>query len=142
MSVPSGSSHDCWNLTPNCARLLRAFPNQNAVYETKIDGVNLGAANQDYGIMLFQNPTNYFRFEFWNGGAGTYVRAYRVVNGSGVLPPSISTASPVTLGASNTLRVTKNGNTFSLEYKIDGGPYIPAGSFTQAGFTVNQAGCS
>jgi hypothetical protein len=63
-----------------------------------------------------------------------------VVNGSGVLPPSISTASPVTLGAANSLRVTKNGNTFTLEYKIDGGPYIPAGSFTQAGFTVNQAG--
>ena len=124
---------------PNCARC--SAPSRTRTRSTgRRSTARTSARRTRTTASLFQNATNYFRFEFWNGGSGTYVRAYRVVNGSGVLPPSISTASPVTLGAANSLRVTKNGNTFTLEYKIDGGPYIPAGSFTQAGFTVNQAG--
>jgi hypothetical protein len=90
--------------------------------------------------MLFQNATNFMRFEFWNGGAGTYVRAYKVIGGAGFLPPSITTAAPVALGAANSLRVTKSGNTFTLEYKIDGGGYVNVGSLTQAGFTIAQTG--
>src|SRR3989344_9156219 len=41
INVPASSSHDCWTGLSNCARMLRAASNDNAVYETKIDGQSI-----------------------------------------------------------------------------------------------------
>ena len=110
------------------------------MFETKIDGAGLAASNHDYGILLVQNPSNFLRFEYWSGGSGVYVRAYRVINGHGVLPAELSTPAPVAVGASNALRVTKNNYAFTLQYKIDDEEWETVGTFQQIGFTLGEAG--
>jgi hypothetical protein len=137
VSVPAGSGHDCWNTTLGCARMLRSVSNTDASYETKIDGVNIGAAAQTYGIFLQQDDANFLRFEFWTNGSGVRPAAWKNIGGIG----SNAIYGPViTLGSSNYLRVTRTGSTFQLDYSTNGATWVTAGSFTQAGFSVNKAG--
>jgi hypothetical protein len=137
VSVPAGSGHDCWNTALNCARLLRSVSNTDASYETKIDGVNIGAKFQTYGIFLQQDNANFLRFEFWTNGSGVRPAAWRNIGGIG----STAIYGPViTLGSSNYLRVTRTGSTFQLNYSTNGTTWVTAGSFTQAGFSVKKAG--
>ncbi len=137
IGVPAGSGHDCWGSTlTTCARMLRSVNNGNATYETKIDGVNINTDYQAYGIMLYQDSSNFMRFEYMAVGSQIYVDAYITISGSG----SQAIAGPgVTLGASNYLRVTRSNNSFKLEYSGDGVSWKTAGTFSQA-FTVNKAG--
>ncbi|MBI1936260.1 VCBS repeat-containing protein [Candidatus Woesearchaeota archaeon] len=137
VNVPAGSTHDCWPGTSNCVRMLRSVNNADAVYETKIDGVNIGASYQTYGIMLSQDSANYLRFEFWNGGSGAQPSVWRIIGGSG---SNVILAPATTLGSSNYIRVTRTGSVFQLDYSTNGMTWTTAGSFTQSGFTVNQAG--
>lgn len=136
ISNPSGQAHDCWWNT-NCSRLMHAVANTDHTFETKIDGINLNAATQSYGILLWQDSTHFIRFEFWTDGKGVRPAAW-TVNGSSkaqaIMGPVIS------MGSSNSLRVTRIGNKFTLQYSTNGGgTWQTAGSFTQT-ITVAQAG--
>jgi PKD repeat protein len=137
MNVPAGSDHNCWNTTLGCPRMLRSVSNTDGIYETKIDGVNIGTAAQTYGIFLQQDDANFLRFEFWTNGSGVRPAAWKNIGGIG----SNAIYGPViTLGSSNYLRVTRTGSTFQLDYSTNGTTWVTAGSFTQAGFSVNKAG--
>jgi hypothetical protein len=116
---------------------MRAVDNTDAVYETKIDGNKISGSSQTYGIMLWQDSSHYLRFEFWSYNGRVYPAAWQVIGtaSSGVLKgPSLS------LGTANSLRVTRQGNTYTLEYSTNGGTsWKSAGSFS-VGLTVKQAG--
>ncbi len=139
ISVPSGSVHDCWEIAyDSCARMLRLVTDGDAVYETKIDGLNISTAYQAYGIFISQDPSNFLRLEYWTIGGGVFVDAWQTIAGRGsqaISGPSVS------LGAANYLRVTRTGDTWQLEYSSDGASWLTAGSFTQA-LTVNAVGMS
>lgn len=137
IAVPTGSEHDCWGSVNNCARMLRGAANDDAVYETKIDGINIGSQYQTYGIMLEQNTSNYLRFEYWSDASGAKVAAWKTISNGGSNAIGVQ---PVTMGNANYLRVTKTGTTYKLEYSQNGSSWALAGSFTQAGFTVNRSG--
>ncbi len=138
MSLPAGTTHNCWPALFSCVRLLTPLASGNFTAETKIDGVNLGARAQGYGIFLSQDPNNYIRFEFWSYGWGVSVAAWRVSNGSGLQPLPLSF---VTLGASNLLRVSKVGSTYQLSYSTNGGnTWLSSGSFSASGFVPNAVG--
>jgi regulation of enolase protein 1 (concanavalin A-like superfamily) len=133
---PNGQAHDCWwNVT--CTRLMRAVDNTDHTFETRIDGVNLASASQSYGILVWQDSTHFIRFEFWTQGNGVHAAAWSVNGASlnqAILGPTI------TLGASNSLRVTRTGDRFTLQYSTNGGStWQNAGSYTQA-MTVTQVG--
>jgi Beta xylosidase C-terminal Concanavalin A-like domain len=83
VNVPAGSDHDCWNTTLNCTRMLRSVNNMDAIYETKIDGVNIGAQFQACGIFLQQDNGNFMRFELWTSGSAVRVAAWRSIGGIG-----------------------------------------------------------
>lgn len=137
ISIPAGSSHDCWTGTTNCARMLRPADNNDAIYETKIDGQKIGTRAQTYGILLWQDASNYLRFEYWTDGRRVIPAAWKIIGGAGSIA---KLGTSITLGASNYLRVTKTGSTFKLEYSNNGTAWNTVGSFTQTGFTINQAG--
>ena len=137
LSVPAGTAHDCWGSEDNCTRMMRSVAGGDAVYEVKIDGNALTTDYQVYGILLFQNNNNYMRFEYWRGIGNVYVMAWQTVNGNS----STAISGPiVTLGSTNSLRVTRTGNTYLLEYKLGSGTWQTAGSFTQSSFVPSQAG--
>lgn len=137
ISLPAGTDHDCWNSSTSCARVMRSATNSDAIYETKIDGVNINSQYQTYGLMLWQNSQNFMRFEYYTSGGSVATAAFKIINGSG---SQVINKTGVSLGITNYLRVTKTGDTFQLEYSQNGTAWTSAGSFTQAGFTVNQAG--
>jgi len=86
--------------------------------------------------MLYQDASNYIRFEYWTNGGNPVVAAWKVINGQG----SNAIWGPrVTLGTANYLRITKTGNNFKLEYSQNGVTWNNAGTMTQA-ITVNKAG--
>ncbi|HVZ61488.1 MAG TPA: S8 family serine peptidase [Terriglobales bacterium] len=138
IALPAGSTHNCWPGLQSCVRMMKALDAGNFVAETRIDGAALGPRAQAYGILLWQNSNNYVRFEFWTYGTGVIATAWRVINGAGsqALPLSY-----ISLGSSNGLRVTRTGNTYSMDYSLNRGvTWNFAGSFTQVGFVPVQAG--
>ena len=111
LAVPSGRPHDCWNASAELRARAPARPEQRR-----------GLRDEDRRSQPDEPPTrttgscsSRTRRTTSGSSSGTagperYVRAYKVINGSGVLPPSITTASPISLGATNYLRVTRTGN--------------------------------
>jgi|CXWL01.1.fsa_nt_gi hypothetical protein len=119
-------------------RVLRDIPNINGVFETKIDGTNLGGAGtQGYGLILLQADGNFMTFQYWQTGAGHTAVGFRTSGGSTTEP--IPRAA-VTLGAANYLRVTRSSATYTLEHRQDLGAWTTVGSFSDSGFTPMKAG--
>ena len=137
LNAPAGTAHDCWSGVTDCPRVLRSATNVDAVYETKLDGGALNTPYQAYGILLWQNSSNYLRVEYFRGSSGVQVNASRVVQGSGA---QVLNGPSVILGASAYLRVTRTGTSYVVEYSSNGTNWSPAGTFSQSAFTVNQAG--
>jgi hypothetical protein len=138
ISVPAGVPHDCWTGLDRCPRMVRNAAAGDATYEVKIDGNPLTSNYQVYGIFLYQNSTNYLRFEYWYGLGNLYVKAWKIINGTG----SEAIGGPVVvLTGADSLQVTKTGNTYLLKYKLGStGTWQTAGSFVQSGFSPAQVG--
>ncbi len=138
ISVPAGVPHDCWTAVDRCPRMVRNAAAGDATYEVKIDGNPLTSNYQVYGIFLYQNSTNYLRFEYWYGLGNLYVKAWKIINGTG----SEAIGGPVVaLTGADSLQVTKTGNTYLLKYKLgSNGTWQTAGSFVQSGFSPAQVG--
>lgn len=136
ITVPAKRNHDCWEIA-ECARMMRDTVNEDAVYETKIDGVNLTASIQNYGILLWQDSRNYLLLEYFRSGSTVQVAAWKIIGGVGSQALALKN---VTMGSSNYLRVTRQGSTYTLRYGRDGSTWTTAGSFTQNGFAVKQVG--
>lgn len=137
ISVPAGSSHDCWNTSLNCARLMRAITGANATFEIKVDGVTISQQHQYYGLMLWQDNSNYIRFEFWTAGSGVQVNVYRIIGGNGDWTYS---GQSYTMSATNYLRIINTGVRYELQYSANGSTWNTAYTFNQNGFTPSQAG--
>ena len=136
IAVPSGTTHDCWMGQTSCSRMLRGVSNVDSVFETRIAGPNLSASAQNYGIMVWEHHQRFIRFEFWRHRGDVHVAAW-TVNGDTRGNPLFS--GPISLGSANSLRVTRSGDTFKLEYDIDGSGWQTVGRF-DFGMQVKQAG--
>jgi outer membrane protein assembly factor BamB len=144
INVPGGSSHDCFPPTFNCANMLRKGNNVDATYETKIDGVNftsLSTSEQTYGIMVWQDNQNYMIFVYYTDGTGSVkVAATSVFSNVGTLVASATVTGG--LGASNYLRVTRTGTTYTVYYSQNGSSWTTVSPSITApgGFVVNKVG--
>src|SRR3989344_1794864 len=88
--------------------------------------------------MLEQDANNYLRFEFRSNSVGVFAAAWKILSGVG---SSAIAEKAVSLGsANNYLRLTRSGNTYTLDYSQDGSSYTSAGSFTLSGFAPAKAG--
>jgi hypothetical protein len=114
--------------------MMRPSSNTDGTYETKIDGNSLSQRYQSYGLLLWQDSTNFIRLEI-QADPAVKTAAWRVIGGVG---SNAIAQQAYTLGASNYLRVAKSGIT--LYGSPDGVTWTNRGSVNQPGFTVNQAG--
>jgi hypothetical protein len=89
ISSPASTVHDCWADDASCPRVMRTVANGDAVYETRIDGASLSRVGHSFGILLWQNSTNFIRFEFRADGTGAAAAAWRTIAGAGsnAIPP-------------------------------------------------------
>jgi hypothetical protein len=118
--------------------MLRSLPGGDFTAETRINGINVSQRAQSYGILLWQNSSNYIRFEFWNYGSITYAAAWRVSNGAGT---AAFPGRALILGAANLIRLTRTADSFQMEYSTNGGSsWTTAGSFSQPGFNPDKIG--
>ena len=127
----SGSTHDCWTGgSPNCVSQMIATSNGDATYSANFQNLALGQQYQSAGILVYQDTTNFLRFEAHSDGNSiVYMAGYKVISNSGLLTFK---GSNVRLGTSTILQVAKVSNVYTFKYSLDGGTsYITAGSVTQ-----------
>jgi RHS repeat-associated protein len=137
ISLPQGSTHECWGSTINCVRMIRPVSNADATYEVKIDGNLISASQQMYGISLFEDAQKLYRFEFSSYNGVVSIRARMVTPGYSA---TLINGPNVTLTGEDYLRVTKELFRYTLEYKLGSGEWTEAGSFIRSDIAVNYAG--
>lgn len=129
MTLPEGSDHDIWIDKYNAPRVMQPASNANFEIEVKFES-GLSSRNQTQGILIEESETNqdFLRFELVNDGSGTKVNATVFMEGF----PSVKYEGSV--GAAGIspifMRVTRQGDDWSLRYSLDGTFGNPSVTFT------------
>lgn len=138
MTVPEGSDHDIWIDKYNAPRVMQSANNADFEIEVKFES-GLGTRNQTQGILIEESEADqdFLRFELVNDGSGTKINATVFTKGF----PSIEYEG--TVGAAGVspiyMRVTRQGDDWSLRYSLDGIFGAPIVTFTHP-LTVTAVG--
>lgn len=130
--TPDGN-HDIWN-TNNAARVMQDTPDTDFVLETRF----LSTPSQRFqmqGLLVEQDADTWIRFDTYSDGNA--LRAFAAVTLDGSSAVRISTEIPTDAG--QFLRVTRQGDQWTMEYSEDGETWFVAGSFTET-LSVSAAG--
>jgi regulation of enolase protein 1 (concanavalin A-like superfamily) len=122
LTVPEGR-YDVWK-SNDAARLLQSAPDADLQLEAKF----LSEPNERYqmqGIQIVQDAQNWIRFELQSDGQGLLV--YSAVNTDGTPRPGIR--ERVEPGQASHLRITRSGDTWTLDRSGDGSEWTTIGSF-------------
>lgn len=136
LTIPAGATHDCWTTGDLCPRLMQTSVSGNGTYTVKVDGENLTQNFQSYGLFFYQDSKNFARFEFSQNGE-LHVMVYRVKNGAG---SRVKEGPKVTLTNADSLRVTRTGQNYLVEYQQGGGAWQPVATVTLDSFDPGQVG--
>jgi len=132
INVPGGSTHDPWPSTDTSIRLMQAVSNVNFEVVAKFDS-QVAANNQNQGILVEQDVSNFLRFEVFDAGGGTRLFSGSLLSGSAVV--WLNTAVPATFPV--WLKVNRNGTTWTYSWSKDGNNYTTALVQNQALSTTN-----
>jgi hypothetical protein len=127
ISIPAGTSHDVWTDGNNAARIMQAANNADFEVTMKFDSP-MTAGYQMQGFIAQQDASNYLRFDFVYGGAGTMTRIYAASFTGGSV--SVRKDSPITNGSPLYLRVRRVGNQWTELYSYDGTSWTTAVTFS------------
>jgi regulation of enolase protein 1 (concanavalin A-like superfamily) len=128
IAVPAGLSHDPWALN-NAPRLMQPARDEDFQIEVKLEST-MNLRFQEQGVIIEQDADNWLRVEFHSDGA--QIKAFASATIDGVPSVKINYAvQPVPASVPMWLRVTRQGNTFTQEYSLDGETWSTAGSFSQ-----------
>lgn len=133
MDVTGGVSHDAW-AGCNCApRILQPSFDTDFEVEAKFDsrGRHL---YQSQGIVVHEDDDTFLRFDVVYTASTVNVFSGRVDNGTAVSRLNHAPTVPPAY-----LRVTRQGDKWTLRYSADGSSWVVAGSYTQA-MTVTEVG--
>ena len=120
------------NTTP---RLLQPAEDKDFELEVKFDSP-LTQGWQGQGIIVQQDSDNYLRFDLGHNGSGLFAFAGSIRN-----PSAFQTKfdTPISVATPMFLRVTREGNQWTMSYGDDGTNWTVAGSFVEE-LTVTQVG--
>jgi len=141
LNAPAGSNHDpAFGGVHNSVRVLQAVSNGDFTLEVKFDSVPILSSASSYigqGIVVQQDATNYFRFEFGAINGVTTVVNTRIIAGTqgGLTSVPISTAGVSSLW----MRVQRAGNVWTQSWSTNGTSFSNMTSITQA-WTVTGVG--
>lgn len=140
LSVPAGVPHDLYAGRNTAPRVMQPAANSDFTLDVKFDSP-VSQAYQLQGVIIQQSPTVLLRFDLSSDGIATMAYAGSTADGFTTEPV---TQIPLTAIAGNGiaplyLRIQRSGNTWTMQYSINGTTYLSAGSFSYA-LTVTQAG--
>ncbi|MGE3139740.1 MAG: DUF1349 domain-containing protein [Thermoleophilia bacterium] len=127
LTVPAGTSHNPWTPTNRSLRIVQPAPNGDLDLVAKFAAAPT-VKNQTQGILVEQNAGTWLRFDVFHDGSSLRAFAASVNGGSAAtrINKTIGTASPIWV------RVTRAGNTWTLNTSTNGSSWSKAGSFTFA----------
>ncbi|WP_160116009.1 cadherin-like domain-containing protein [Candidatus Halocynthiibacter alkanivorans] len=123
--TPDGN-YDVYN-TNNGSRVMQSTTDTDFQLSTRF----LSTPVEQYqlqGILVEQDADNWIRFDTYSDGSN--LRAFAAVTLGGSSSAQISVIIPG--GTAPYLRVTRAGDSWTLEYSVDGASWVTAGSFVQA----------
>jgi regulation of enolase protein 1 (concanavalin A-like superfamily) len=133
LNVPMGRSHDLWTSGANAVRIMQPVSNSDFSVDVRFQSaVEIG--NQDEGIMVEQDSTDFLRFDVLFGGT----------NGPELFAAGISGGNATTFVSTKIslakgplwLRLSRSGNVWTGSWSTDGTNFIAAPNFT---FNLNAA---
>jgi len=127
---------DLWqNWTNNCRNMfLRAAPSGDFAIETSLSVSLVGNINQAH-ILLYSSDDNYLRFGPVLSNGTVYLDHVHEVGGS--INQQYAAVSP---GSSVFLRITKFGNSATMQYSQNGSGWTTLGTVASLGFTPTKVG--
>ncbi|MFZ5871129.1 MAG: InlB B-repeat-containing protein, partial [Actinomycetota bacterium] len=133
LSVPEGTSYDPWNANRSL-RVMQGVADVDFQVAARFTS-SPSLKYQQQGFMVEQDPGNWLRFDVYSNGSTWYVLGARTVDGSS----SKLFSRAVTPSPEVTLRLTRVGGTWTLEYSPDGQTWSTGGTATHA-LTVGAVG--
>ncbi|MGD1881866.1 MAG: cadherin-like domain-containing protein [Paracoccaceae bacterium] len=130
--TPDGG-YDIWN-SNNTARALQTTADTDFVIGARF----LSTPSERYqmqGLLVEQDANNWIRFDTYSDG--NVLRAFAAVTVDGASAARISVVIPG--GVAPYLRVSREGDLWTMLYSLDGAGWVTAGSFTHA-ISVASAG--
>ena len=128
LSVPAGTNHDVWSGGNMSARVMQPVGDVDMQLEVGFES-SVIEAYELQGLVVEQDASNYLRVEFHGDGSQTKVFVARIVGGQ---PSAVANVSVGAVSAPSALRLSRVGDTWSVEYAVDGGAWVTAVSFDHA----------
>jgi hypothetical protein len=132
INVPQGSKHDPWTSGNSAIRLLQQIANSDFQVEVRFQSdVEIG--NQEEGILVQQDATDFLRFDVTSNGSGVRIFA------AGIKGTAVTTFVNAAINVTQApiwLRLQRTGNSWVGKWSKDGVNYSTAASFS---FTLSVA---
>ncbi|MBZ2196744.1 fibronectin type III domain-containing protein [Occultella gossypii] len=135
LSVGAGESHDAWGVNRSL-RVMQAVSNSDFAVDAGFDSVP-SATNQDQGLIVEQDASNWLRFDVFSSGG--VVRAFAASTTNGTSKTRFNTVLSVQPADSVVVGVSRAGNAWTMTVAVDGGAPQVIGTFSQA-LTVGSVG--
>ena len=133
LNVPMGRSHDLWTSGANAVRIMQPVANSDFSVDVRFQSA-VEVGNQDEGIMVEQDSTDFLRFDvLFSGTSGPELFA------AGISASKATTFvnSRISLAKGPLwLRLSRSGNVWTGSWSADGTNFVAAPSFT---FDLNAA---
>ncbi|QEW17871.1 hypothetical protein LA6_000025 [Marinibacterium anthonyi] len=129
---PDGS-YDIWD-SNGSVRVMQAVDDGDFQIETRF----LSTPTEKFqmqGLLIEQDENNWIRLDTYSDGKNLY--AFGAITTDGASSSQFKVA--ITGGVAPYLRVTREGDVWTLEYSVDGATYVTAGSFSYD-LTVSEVG--
>ena len=127
LNVPMGRSHDLWTSGANAVRIMQPVANSDFSVDARFQSA-VEVGNQDEGIMVEQDSTDFLRFDvLFSGTAGPELFA------AGISGSKATTfvSSRISLAKGPLwLRLSRSGNVWTGSWSADGTNFVAAPSFT------------
>jgi hypothetical protein len=135
LSVPAGVAHDVWKDGNFAPRLLQSVENGNFEAEVKFESL-VKDRFETQGLIVQQDLDDFLRFDFYGDGTQTRVYAAKFVAG---VPTAVANVVIPVSAAPLYLKVTRNGDTWTLRRSVDGVSWTTVASFVHA-LSVSEVG--
>jgi regulation of enolase protein 1 (concanavalin A-like superfamily) len=127
LSVPEGPSHDPWGASNKAFRIVQSTADEDFEVEVKFES-EPSARYQLQGILVEQDAQNWMRFDTYHDGTSLRIFAGVTVGGSS----SQKVNGVIASGAAGYLKVTRQGDQWTLWQSPDGAAWVSSVSFGHA----------
>ncbi|MFQ5415477.1 MAG: DUF1349 domain-containing protein [Myxococcota bacterium] len=136
IGVAAGIAHDLWVTGMDAPRLMQASADEDFEVEVKFESVPVSTV-QGQGILVEESNGNFVRFDVYSTSGALRIFSASMVNFSPNIRINSAIAAPP--AGEITLRVKRQGASWTYDYSYDGQNWITAAIFNHT-LTVTQVG--